>query len=171
MDESSLSELSIADIHSLVASKHLTYAKLTSHFLERVARYNGLVNAVIELNPRALKDAADADERASKDASLCQGMFGIPLLVKDNVIVDAFDSKDPAREIMNMSVGSLALIGARWKREASLVTKLRAVGAVILGSTNMSGWFQRADQGDMEKRELKRVPITQNGPTFDLPRN
>jgi amidase len=143
MNESSLSELSVTEIHSLVASGRLTYTKLASHFLERVARYNGLVNAVIELNPRALSTAREADERSSKDPGLRRGMFGIPLLIKDNVVVDPFDPDDPKREIMNMSVGSLALVGARWKREAGLVRKLREAGAVILGSANMSGSFER----------------------------
>lgn len=36
--------------------------------------------------------------------------------------------------------GSFALVGATFKKEATLITKLREAGAIILGKTNLSAW-------------------------------
>ena len=41
---------------------------------------------------------------------------------------------------MNTSAGSLALLGAKVSQEASIVTKLRDAGAIILGKTNLTEW-------------------------------
>jgi amidase len=58
-------------------------------------------------------------------------MHGIPVLVKDNVEV--------AGPIAT-TVGSLALAGNITNRDAPLIARLRAAGAVILGKTNLSEW-------------------------------
>lgn len=41
---------------------------------------------------------------------------------------------------MEATAGSLALLGAKPARESSVVTRLRAAGAIPLGKTNMSEW-------------------------------
>jgi amidase len=58
-------------------------------------------------------------------------MHGIPILVKDNVEV--------AGPIAT-TAGSLALAGNITNRDAPLIARLRAAGAVILGKTNLSEW-------------------------------
>ena len=42
--------------------------------------------------------------------------------------------------MMNNTVGSICLIGARVLEEATIITKLRQAGAIILGKANMSEW-------------------------------
>ena len=58
-------------------------------------------------------------------------LHGIPILVKDNI-----ETADP----MPTTAGSLALAGNVTHRDAPLVARLRAAGAVILGKTNLSEW-------------------------------
>src|SRR5262249_5929518 len=58
-------------------------------------------------------------------------LHGIPLLLKDNIATT---------DKMQTTAGSLALLGSHPPREAYVVSKLREVGAVILGKTNMSEW-------------------------------
>lgn len=55
----------------------------------------------------------------------------MPILLKDNI--DTHDA-------MNASAGSMALLGARGPHEATVATKLRNAGALLLGKTNMSEW-------------------------------
>jgi amidase len=58
-------------------------------------------------------------------------MHGIPVLIKDNIAT---------HDRMSTSAGSLALDGVIAPRDAFLVGKLRAAGAVLLGKTNLSEW-------------------------------
>ena len=124
----SLDELQAA----LVAGK-ITSVQLTQAFLQRIHdldRSGPGVNSIIELNPDALAIAAERD--ADRKAGKAHGpLFGIPFLVKDNM-----DSADK----MQTSAGSLALTGAPALADATVVAKLRAAGAVLLGKTNLSEW-------------------------------
>ena len=70
----------------------------------------------------------DEERRAGHVRS---GLHGIPIVIKDNI--------DTADEMMT-SAGSLALDGAQAHRDAHLVSRLRAGGAVILAKTNLSEW-------------------------------
>src|SRR5256885_9265774 len=56
---------------------------------------------------------------------------GVPVLVKDNIAT---------RDRMQSTAGSLALVGVSPPRDAFLVERLRAGGAVLLGKANLSEW-------------------------------
>jgi amidase len=49
---------------------------------------------------------------------------------------------------MNNTAGSYCLVGAKTKNEASLITRLRNAGAIILGKANMSQWGNTRSSGD-----------------------
>jgi amidase len=86
--------------------------------------------AVLETNPRALDIAAELDrERAAQGPR--GPLHGVPILIKDNV---------ETADRMMTTAGSLALEGWYAPKDAPLVARLRAAGAVILGKTNMSEW-------------------------------
>ena len=78
---------------------------------------------------------------------------GIPVLIKDNI-----DTHDR----MMTTAGSLALSGSIAPRDAFLVGRLRAAGAVILGKTNLSEWAnfrgQRSISGWSGRGGLTRNP-------------
>lgn len=83
------------------------------------------LRSVIAVSPRALDDAAACDRGEAGGP-----LRGIPVLVKDSIEAVGL----PA------TAGSLALAGRPPGRDAALVTRLRAAGAVVLGSTNLSEW-------------------------------
>ena len=87
-------------------------------------------NAVIELNPDALRIAADLD-RERKSSGPRGPLHGIPVLIKDNIATS---------DKMATTAGSLALVGATAPRDAFIAARLRAAGAVLLGKTNLSEW-------------------------------
>ena len=127
-----VAELSATDAATKLASGALTSRALTQAYLERIAamdKKGPALNAVIELNPDALKeaDALDAERKAGK---LRGPMHGLPVLLKDNI--DAVG--------MANSAGSLALADNHPGADAFVVARLRAAGAVILGKTNLSEW-------------------------------
>ncbi len=124
-------DLDSADIPALQArmtSGRLTAVGLTSAYLERIHRLDGKVNAVLALNPSALRQAFESDAR--RRAHRLRGpLDGIPVLVKDNV-----DTRDQWT-----TAGSRAL-RSHPAKDATLITRLRDAGAVILGKANLSEW-------------------------------
>src|SRR6266542_3181916 len=85
------------------------------------------LHAVLETNPDALviADRLDAERKAGRVRG---AMHGIPVLVKDNIATG---------DHMMTTAGSLALTGVTPPRDAPLIARLRAAGAVILGKTNL----------------------------------
>jgi amidase len=125
-------EMDISDLQARMHAGELDSRTLTQAYLDRIAAIDKAgpqLNAIIELNPDALKEAALRDlERKNK--AVRGPLHGIPILLKDNI--DATP--------MVTSAGSLALQDFRPKTDAFLVRRLREAGAVILGKTNLSEW-------------------------------
>ena len=104
----------------------------TAAAIARVQALNPRLNAVIALDPGALDQARALDAAASRGP-----LHGLPILVKDNI-----ETAGP----LPTTAGSLALKDNVTGRDAPLVARLRAAGAVILGKTNLSEWANiRAD--------------------------
>lgn len=95
--------------------------------IRRVETLNPATGAVIALDPTALDQARRLDRQRMARGPL----FGLPVLVKDNV-----ETMGP----LPTTAGSLALAANVTGRDAPLVARLRAAGAVILGKTNLSEW-------------------------------
>jgi amidase len=111
----------------------LTSHSLTSQYLARIKtidKSGPRLNAIIEINPEALRIALDMD-RERKLKRVRGPLHGIPVLLKDNIATG---------DRMSTSAGSLALAGVRAARDAHLTAQLRAAGAVIIGKTNLSEW-------------------------------
>ena len=113
-----------------MVSGDLSSVELTEAYLRRIERLDPLLHAVIETNPAALEIAArrDAERRAGRSRG---PLHGIPVLLKDNIATN---------DAMESTAGSLALVGSRVPRDATIVTRLRAAGAVVLGKANLSEW-------------------------------
>lgn len=97
--------------------------------IEKLDRQGPSVQAVLSINPDALKQArqADIDVLANKPLGL---LHGIPILVKDNIETSELPT----------TAGSLALLNNTTNRNAPIIEKLKAQGAIILGKTNLSEW-------------------------------
>ena len=128
-----LDEVSISDLQDGMRSARYTARSIAEKYLARIEaidKQGPAINAVIEINPDALAVAAAMDkERAA--GKIRGPLHGIPILVKDNI--------DTADKMMT-TAGSLALVGWKPPQDATVVHKLRAAGAVILGKTNLSEW-------------------------------
>ena len=128
-----LLEAGVREQGAAMASGKTSAQKLVTRYLARIAAFDKAgprLNSVIELNPDALAIAAERDrERAA--GKLRGPLHGIPVLLKDNIATG---------DKMSTSAGSLALDGVRATRDAFIVERLRAAGAVIIGKTNLSEW-------------------------------
>ncbi len=123
-------EATVAELQAMMADGTLTSENLTLACLDRVARLDGRLRAVIALNPGALGEARTRD--AERTGGHLRGpLHGIPVLLKDNI---------EARGPLPTTAGSLALANNVTGRDAALVARLRDAGMVILGKTNLSEW-------------------------------
>ncbi len=126
-------EATIPQLQEQMKAGQLTAAALTSAYLQRIAEVDQAgpkLHAVIELNPDAMAIARALD--AERQAGHVRGpLHGIPILIKDNIAT---------ADKMQTTAGSLALVGAKPPHDATIVTRLREAGAVILGKTNLSEW-------------------------------
>lgn len=148
-------EIGIVELGRRMAAAETTAVAIAQAYLERIERIDRAgprVNAVIEINPDALAVAAARDrERA---AGRVRGpLHGVPILLKDNI---------DTRDRMQTTAGSLALEGHRAARDAFLVRRLRAAGAVLLGKANLSEWANfrstRSTSGWSSRGGLTRNP-------------
>jgi amidase len=124
-----LSEATIDDVHAAIRSGRTTCRELIELYLKRVAAYDksgpGL-NAVQAINPRALEEA-DRLDAAFKASGPVGALHCIPVLVKDQL-----ETTD-----MPTTYGSAVFKDFVPRRDATVVTKLRKAGAVIIAKATM----------------------------------
>ncbi|HXM39080.1 MAG TPA: amidase [Gemmatimonadales bacterium] len=125
-----LEEATIAQLQDAMRTGARTARSVCAAYLARIAALDPKLHAVLETNPEALTiaDRLDVERKAGRVRG---PLHGIPVLVKDNIAT---------ADRMMTTAGSLALAGVTPPRDASLVARLRAAGAVILGKTNLSEW-------------------------------
>src|SRR5260221_7287416 len=123
----SVVEATISGMQKALKQKHVTSHQLVQQYLDRIARYNETLNAVIIVNPRALEEA-DARDRERAAGRVRGPLHGIPVAIKDNI-----HTTD-----MPTTGGALAFKGFVPPYEATLVKNLREAGAIIIAKTNMT---------------------------------
>ena len=134
-----LEEVTIAELQQRMSKGTDTARSLAAKYLARIEsidRGGPGLRSVLEINPDALADADRLD--AERTTGRPRGpLHGIPILIKDNIATTG---------PMLTTAGSLALAGAPAPRDAFIVARLRAAGAIILGKTNLSEWANFRDR-------------------------
>src|SRR5580658_5693130 len=129
-----LFEVTIPQLENFYASHKYTVTQVVQWHLARIAKYNGIYRAVQTLDARgALATAAAEDAAAANGGSHLQRgpLWGVPILIKANTSVKALVTTDGWQ---GYCIPGHELIAPL---DATVVAKLRAAGAVILGQTNM----------------------------------
>jgi aspartyl-tRNA(Asn)/glutamyl-tRNA(Gln) amidotransferase subunit A len=96
--------------------------ELVADCLEQINKYNSAYNVFLSLNENALSEADHAD--------INKPLGGIPIAVKDNFLTVGLPT----------TASSKLLEGFLPPYDATVVSRLRAAGAIILGKTNMDAW-------------------------------
>src|SRR5450631_4387754 len=121
-----LHNLSIGELAAHLGGRQMSSVEITRHFLARIERLNPALNAIITLTAdQALGAAAAADRRLGVGER--GPLLGIPLIHKDIFCTDG----------VRTSCGSRMLDNFIAPYDATVVARLKAAGAVMLGKANM----------------------------------
>ena len=121
-----LHELTIAEIQLLLQQKQFSSREITGHFLDRIAQQNSIYNCYISVDNDGALNAADAADKAI--ATGANGpLLGVPFAHKDIFCTQGIKT----------TCGSKMLDNFIPPYDATVVAKMKADGAVMLGKTNM----------------------------------
>ena len=123
-------EKSIPEIQQQIIDGKFTYYDLSLFYISRIylIEFNKetFLNSVISLNKNVLNDAMKKDKLGNDNIN---SIFGIPILLKDNI---GFES-------LPTTAGAYSLKD-NYTEDAFITKKLKSEGAIILGKTNLSEW-------------------------------
>ena len=124
-----LMEITIPGLETLYANHKYTVEQVTRWYLGRIARYNGIYHSVQTVDVEGV--LATARREDAHPATGYAPLWGVPMVIKANTAVQGLPDTDGWE--------GFAIPGHEFiaPRDATIVTKLRAAGAVILGITNM----------------------------------
>ncbi len=124
-----VSELCLSSVKSLaesIATRALSSEEVVRTFLERIEAVNPQLNAVVQLaSERALTEARAADAGLARGESHGP-LHGVPMTIKDSLDTEGVVSTGGTK-------GRAAFVP---ERDATVVSRLRAAGAILLGKTN-----------------------------------
>ena len=121
-----ISELTISGVRKALDAKEYSALELTDAYLKNIAEKDGDIHAYLEVwEKEAREEAKRVDEMIARGES--KALTGIPIAVKDNILMEGRIA----------SAASKMLENYRATYDATVITKLKAQGAVFLGRTNM----------------------------------
>ena len=155
----SLFSLTLHEASEKLRNREVSSQEITEAVFRRISETDGLVRSYITLcRDAALAQAKQADERLN-EKSLASPLLGIPIAVKDNFLTNGVRTTCASRMLDNFIP----------PYNATVVSRIRAAGAVITGKTNLdefamgssaenSAFFTTRNPWD-----LKRVPGGSSG--------
>ena len=123
-------EKSIPEIQLSIINKDFSYYDLTLFYISRIYliefNKNTFLNSIISINKNVLDEAKLKDIQGNSDI---YSIFGIPILLKDNIGFESLPTTAGAHSLQK-----------NYTKDAYIVKKLKEKGALILGKTNLSEW-------------------------------
>ncbi len=153
-----LSTLTIAQARKDLDAKKYSALELSQAYLDAIAKKDQGIHAYLEVwADSAQKEAKHADELIKAGKS--QALTGIPLAIKDNILIEG----------RTCSSASKMLEHYKASYDATVITKLKAEGAVFLGRTNMDEFAMGSSTENsafgptMNPHDTTRVPGGSSG--------
>ena len=119
--------VSLHDVSQSLHSGKTSCVDTTVYFLERIQRHDPALHAFIALEAQDARSAAKALDLELRNGHSRGPLHGIPMAIKD-----IFERSDKST-----SAGSRVGGIARGSTDAAVVRRLRAAGAVVLGTLNL----------------------------------
>ena len=123
-------EQDIMTIQGHIMSGSLSYKQLTQWYLYRILKYESdpttSLHSIISINPKAVDQAIEKDKQKSQNH---HPIYGIPILLKDNINTEDMPTTAGAIVLQNNQTG-----------DAEIVRKIKEKGGIILAKVNLSEW-------------------------------
>ena len=156
---SNLNELTIVEAARALRARECSVRELWDTCEAAAKEKNGELNAYLELFD-ADKAAIDAaQKRIDEEGAAAPMLCGMPLAIKDNILIEGHIA----------SAASKMLENYRATYDATVISKLKAAGALFLGRTNMdefamgSSTEHSAFEKTLNPRDTSRVPGGSSG--------
>lgn len=130
-----LLDVTVAKLHQLYDAKTYTVSQVVQWHLDRIDRYNGVYGAIEQVyRTDALAEAARQDAAAAGapgGAAARGALWGVPIVIKANTSI--------AGHVTTAGWAGFTKPGYELvaPKDATIVAKFKAAGAIILGHTNM----------------------------------
>ncbi len=126
-----LLEINIPGLQTLYARHAYSVEQVTRWYLGRIARYNGVYRSVQTVDVTGALVTARREDAENGPPGPHGALWGVPIVIKANTAVRGLLDTD--------GWAGFTLPGHQFlaPKDATVVAKLRAAGAVILGITNM----------------------------------
>jgi aspartyl-tRNA(Asn)/glutamyl-tRNA(Gln) amidotransferase subunit A len=130
-----LETLTIAELAPRIKSVAVSPVALTERYLQRIEKLNPLLNAYITVTADDALAQAKAAESEINAGTYRGPLHGIPVGIKDNLATNG----------IRTTAGSKILSDWVPDFDATVVTRLKNSGAIILGKTNMHEWAKASN--------------------------
>jgi len=110
-----------------IAAKEVSSRELLDAALDRVARLDRPVNAVVALDVERARAAADAADAATARGDELPPLHGVPITIKDSFQTEGLVTTSGAPELAEFIP----------ERDADPVARYRQAGAIVFGKTNL----------------------------------
>lgn len=144
----SLAALSLTEAAADIREGRITSAELVTDCLGRVEEVEAQVQAWAFLDRDHALRQAEAADRHRKEGKALGPLHGVPIGIKD-----IFDTGDMPTEL-----GSPLWAGRTPRRDAAVVARLRAAGAVIMGKTVTTEYAYRQPGRTANPHDARRTP-------------
>ena len=119
--------MTIKDIREGLIKKEFSALELAERFLNTIEQKDKELHAFINTTPELAKEQAkEIDKKLAKGENLA-ALAGVPCSIKDSILVDE----------IKCTAGSKMLENYTASYDATVVTRMKKAGAVILGKTNL----------------------------------
>ena len=125
----------VPQLEKMYRSNMFTVAEVVHWYMARIARYNGIYRAAAEPGPAGSawlqRRVRTRQQRRVGDNFQRGPLWGVPIVTKANTSIKGLITRTDGRATWFPGHELIA------PKDATIVTKLRAAGAVIIGQTNM----------------------------------
>src|SRR5260221_4759602 len=114
-----------AELAALIQSRAVSAIDVVEAHLRRIEQVNPALNAIVTLNPNIIEQARSAETELMSGKAVGP-LHGVPLTIKDTIDTGGLRTTSGSRLRANHIPD----------RDATVVARLKAAGAIILGKTN-----------------------------------